>query len=346
MFKFSKILATSLVLMTGACVEPFSIPLDSEKVYLVVEAILTDIDMYQTIDIHETHNYAQNTYNKPIANLNVEIIVNDSETIHLTPAGGSTYALPPGFQIQPGSNYQLRFQKADDTIYESTIEKTTKVAGINRIFDEFEATGIKAELKDIPANFVYVDFQDNPNEKEFYAWNWTLWEPQFFCRLEFYDYYCSSRCWEIIQNKDFNVFSDIYTNGKPTYGKLIAKIPYYSLDGALLEIKQQAVSEQAFNYFKLLSNQLQNTGTLVDTPPAAIVGNIKNTKNPNEPVGGIFSVASTVKQKYWLSRTNGHGKAMPITLLGRVPNPPPNFVAYPCLESPTRTPNKPEGWVD
>lgn len=342
----SKIFVIALVLLTGACVTPFEIDLNSEKKYLVVEGTLTDIDTDQTINIHETYNFEQNSYNVPIVNLKVEVVVNGSETIHFTEKGNGNYALPFSFRIQPGITYKLRIQKPDGTIYESTEEKTTRVVNIDRIFDEFEVDGIKGDLRNLPANYVYLDFKDNPDTQDFYLWTWKLWENQLVCRTDYYDYYCTSKCWEILTNKDFNVFSDVYSNGKPTFGKLIAKIPFYSFDGALLEIKQQAVSEQVYRYFKLVSEQTQTSGTLVDTPPAAIVGNIRNINDPTEPVSGVFSVASTVKQKYWLDRKNGYGKASPIGLLGRLPVPPSNGVTYPCLEGSTRTPKKPEGWVD
>ena len=338
---------TSLVLLTGACVTPIEIELPSDKKYLVIEATLTDIDTEQTINIHETYNFEKNTYNVPTLNLKVEIVVNGSEIISTTEKGkGGDYALPFNFRIVPGNTYKLRIKKPDGTTYESSEEKTTQVAAIDRIFDEFEVAGIKGERKDIPANYIYLDFKDNPDEKDYYIWTWTLWERQYICYTNYYDFYCNRDCWEILYSKEFNVFSDIYSNGKNTNGKLIGKIPFYSFDGALLEIKQQAVSEQVYRYFKLVSEHSQNSGTLVDTPPAAIVGNVKNIINPTEPVAGVFSVASTVKQKYWLDRKNGLGKAAPIGLLGRMPLIAPNAQPYPCIDGPGRTPFKPEGWIN
>jgi hypothetical protein len=345
MLKISKIGALALVLLTGACVTPFEIDLNTEKKYLVVEGTLTDIDLDQSINIQETYNFEKNTYNVPVLNLKVDILVNGSETIHCSEKGEGHYALPSSFHIQSGATYQLRFQKPDGTTYESDEEKTTKVAAIDRIFNEFEVNGIKDGLKNIAANYIYLDFRDNPDTQDFYLWTWKLWENQVTCKTDYYDYYCNSKCWEILYNKDFNVMSDIYSNGQSINGKLVARIPFYSFDGALLEIRQQAVSEQVYRYFKLIAEQSQKNGTLVDTPPAAIIGNIKNINNPGEPVAGVFSVASTVKQRYWLDRKNAVG-AIPIGILGRTPVTTSNGPTYPCIESSTRTPRKPEGWVD
>ncbi|RYU96541.1 DUF4249 domain-containing protein [Emticicia agri] len=343
---FSKIAVITLVLFAGACVTPFEMNVSSAKKYLVVEGNLTDTDEEQNITIHETYNFEKDSYNVPTLNLKVEIVINGSETVRSTEKGNGSYVFPYGFRIYPGTAYQLRITKPDGTVYESSEEKTTQVPAIDRIFDEFESQGIAGELRDIPANYIYLDFKDNPEEKDYYVWTWKLWERQYYCYTNYYDFSCDSECWEILYNKDFNVFSDVYANGKSNYGKLIGKIPFYSFDGALLEIEQKTISAQVYQYFKLVSEQSQKSGTLVDTPPAAIVGNIKNIHDITEPVAGVFSVASIVKQKYWLDRKNGYGKAVPVNVLGRAPVPAPNARPYPCVEGPGRTPWKPEGWIN
>ncbi len=127
-------------------------------------------------------------------------------------------------------------------------------------------------------------------------------------------------------------------------GKLAAEIPYYQTNGALIEIKQQRISYDSYQFLKLLKNQVQNTGTLVDTPPEALVVNIRNLTNPDEKVAGAFMVASVSSVKYWISREDANGKASPIGLLGRKPLTSPAGVLMPCIASRTRTPIKPNGW--
>lgn len=156
--------------------------------------------------------------------------------------------------------------------------------------------------------------------------------------------YCNQDCWEILSNDDIDIFSDVYTNGKPIVGKLAAEIPYYQTNGALIEIKQQRISYDSYQFLKLLKNQVQNTGTLVDTPPEALVVNIRNLTNPDEKVAGAFMVASVSSVKYWISREDANGKASPIGLLGRKPLTSPAGVLMPCIASRTRTPIKPNGW--
>ena len=210
-------------------------------------------------------------------------------------------------------------------------------------------------------------------------WTWKLWELQeicvtcvngrYFksgalrdalgCRKEngllnqWFDYFCNGDCWDLFFSKELNVFSDIYTNGNVITGKLVAKIPYYQEEGGLIEIQQQSVSPDAYRYFKLIADQVQSNGNLVDTPPSGIIGNVKNINNANEPVAGLFMVTSIKKRKYWIDRKSAKGKAFPIGLLDHtiIPEPPDDLdperpPLVPCIESPTRTKIKPEGWID
>lgn len=345
--KHRKILMMLLSVWAYACVEPFGTLSENSLDKLVVDATITDEDMPQKIRIHKSVAKGEIAFREPIANLKVDILVNRKEVISLTHQGEGVYALPENFRAKSGESYQLIFQKPDGTNYESTEQIMPKGVKVDRLYDTFATEGIDTGTKKIPANNLYVDFQDPANEQNYYTWSWTLWERQFICHTEFsVDYYCRQNCWEILRNDTWNIFSDIYSNGKTVYNKLVAQIPYYQYGGALVEIKQLAISGEAYRFLKTLSEQTERTGTLVDTPPAAIVGNVRNLTNPAEPVVGFFMVGSASAINYWLSRENAQGKANPVGLLGRKPNPNRFGATAECIEGPTRTLQKPFWWKE
>ena len=365
----------TLLLWVCACVEPFNLKFKSQLKILTIEATITDTELEQTVKITESINNSGSTYASPVTKATVEILVNGSEKISLIERSGGIYVLPASFRTRLGSTYKLFFQKSDGTKYESGIETQSTAPEITKVYDEFKIDGIGSVDNYAPANYVYIDTQDPADQKNNYLWSWKLWERQnicascmggrFFltpapgaCRQENaflntnFDYTCNGSCWDIFYNRDLNVANDIYSNGKPIIGKLIGKIPFYLGAGALIEITQQTISAEAYRYFKLLADQVQNNGSLVDTPPAAIIGNIKNMANPDEPIAGFFMVTSVRTVRYWLSRENGIGKVRPIGLLGHPFNPEPQGAdtsrppLAPCLEGKFRTPKKPTGWID
>ena len=362
----------------SACVEPYSLPTIPGTKILTIDATITDTSEQQTIKITESVTLSSYSYSIPIKNAKVELLVNGTEKIQLTETTSGTYALPKSFLTKTGSTYQLLFEKSDGTKYESGKETMVSVPEITSVYDQFLEKDRTSG--DIPTHNIYLDTKDPVAEKNNYLWSWILWERQDICRscensrffttpaplgsciyeeeykdVPFFDYICDKTCWEVIHSTSLNVFSDIYSNGLTITGRLVAKIPYYSEKGCLVEIKQQSISAPAYRYLKLLADQVQNNGGLVDTPPAAIIGNVKNINKPDEIIAGFFMVTGVRTVKYWLTRENAKDKnARPLTLLNHTinfeptsePPEPPRPPMAPCLVSKTRTPNKPNGWVE
>ncbi len=114
-----------------------------------------------------------------------------------------------------------------------------------------------------------------------------------------------------------------------------------------------SLSANAYRYLKLIQDQSVNTGTLADTPPAPIKGNIENTADKNELTLGYFSVSMVEENRYWLLRDNV-ANAQPNGLFsiknGRDPILEPSSVSRPaiplaiCVSSGNRTSTSPAGW--
>lgn len=370
----------SIGLWVCSCIEPFEISFPQGKKVLTVDATITDTAEEQTFSITESENRNSVVYSFPVRQARVEVLVNKSERVLLVEKSPGIYVLPRSFRLKTGNNYQLLFEKSDGTKYESGEEIMASVPEINKVYDEFRMEGNETQVGYDPASYIYLDTTDPAGEKNNYVWTWRLWEKQIICKschgsrfyidplpegkclveekfkdIPYFDYACNGNCWDIFYNTTINVFSDVFSNGKPIIGRLIAKIPYHFKEGALLEIKQQSVSPAAYRYLRLLVDQGQNTGSLVDTPPAAVIGNIKNVTAPEEEIAGFFMVSGIRTVRYWLSRENAKdSKAVPTGIIGHQiyyepnsePPEPPRPPLAPCLPGKFRTNVKPEGWLN
>lgn len=383
-----------MVLFAGlyACVDTFNPVLNLNTNLLVVEGVLTDLPVTQAITLSRSRSTADSNLTAPVTDAQVQVIVNETTPFSLSETQPGRYELPATFRGRVGDRYQLRFATTDGTRYESTPETMVSVPAIQRVYDQYNPKG-PARFADglpTPASDIFVDFQDPAGQRNFYLWRTRLYERQEWCAsckqgryfvddvgpvgtgpinvrgcvpdkelgvYEFYDYICRDDCWDIFYSTTINILADSYTNGQPQVGRLVAQVPVYQKDPALIDVEQLSLTAGAYRYYKLFQDQTQNTGTLVDTPPAPIVGNVRNVANANENVIGYFSASSVALNHYWLDRANvtsGTFRGLFYAQTGRNPNvelprkdPPEYGKGLPsaiCIPSPTRTNVRPQGW--
>lgn len=375
------------------CVQSYDPHLMLDANLVVVNGIITDQAGPQTISLSRSRSSADSVNaSSPITKATVQILVNGTPvTLTEDALQPGLYALPTGFRGQVGSTYQLQFKTAGGVEYQSSVETITAVPPVRKAYDQFNTNGPKltANALPTPVNDIYVDFQDPADSRNFYLWRWRLYESQQWCAscqqgryvvndigpvgsgpvnvigcvqdpklgiYNIYDYQCRSLCWEIFYSSAVNVFSDVYTNGQKQVGYKVASIPIYQLDNALISIEQLSLSASAYRYYKLFADQTQNTGTLADSPPAPISGNVKNVNNSQENVVGYFSAASVAVNNYKIIRSNAPVSAGQFQGLfyyqnNRRPNVEvlngtygkgvPSAV---CIPSRTRTDQLPPGW--
>ncbi|MFN4146355.1 MAG: DUF4249 domain-containing protein [Runella sp.] len=367
-FSSLRILLLASILL--GCVEEYDIRYNLDAKVLTVEGFVTETLGGTQVSINTSVGNGGNSYSEPLKGCTVELLT-DNGTVPFREVVSGVYAPAATFQGQSGKSYQLRFRTPDGQTYLSSKETLTTVPPIKKVYQTFDPKGLldRTGQRVLASTFdIYLDFDDPRETQNFYLWRWKRYEFQDICitceggtlntnggvciksnarNPPTYDYQCDRPCWEVFYNQDVNIFSDVFSNGQMVQGRLIAKVPFHSTQGCLLEIEQIGLSREAFLYYQLLRDQVQTTGTLTDTPPAPIIGNITNINNPSDKVVGYFGAASSQKIAYWVTR-NERPDGIRRPLLGRptlleepTPFRPP---VYPCVMSRTRTPIRPEGW--
>jgi hypothetical protein len=370
-----------LALGFSSCIDDYNYDFTGKNKVLVVEGFLTsDALNPDTIKIQYSNYLDGSTYISQITGVNASIsIVGTGKEIKLIEQKGGNFLPPKDFQIKSSEKYVLKFTLPNGNQYESSPEQIISTPPILKTYDKFNA---KSRLSEdgkaiLSANEVYLDFQDTPNQKNFYLWRYTHYERIVHCascfrtnqgttgydarkgscaylfpsyiRIPYYDYQCDGECYSIFKGREANVMSDVVSDGQVVTGRQIAKVPYYYPFGCLVEIQQMSISPSTYSFYKILESQSQTNGGLADSPPAAIVGNVRNLTNPEERVAGYFSVAEIQSKKHWVKRTDSSGDYDLIlghAAFEEAPSPlditrPPKA---PCVKSATRTNVKPVGW--
>ncbi len=364
-----------------ACEEPFEIIYDLNKGVVIIDAVLTDEADQQIIIVKESKILTTNKVSAvvPLQKCTVEILVNGSTKISFTENSNDpgSYLGPFGFKAVLNNTYQLIVKTPFGKTFKSKIEKLEKGVEIKNVYQKLEITGKPIDKNFKAVHKIFLDTTDPANTKNYYLWDWNLYEANEICktcepgerfylkpnptcikdlppafRNVIYDYECYGACWEILHSNKINIMDDEFSNGKTITARPIADVPIYHLNyGAIIEVKQQSINAAAYRYYKILTDQLQNSGGLADTPPVSLIGNFESAEN--ETIAGYFRVVDESKYYYWVDRTDVlKTDIKPVYLIGRPTNFEPSTEditrppLVPCVKSYTRTNIKPIGWKE
>lgn len=371
----------SILFLSFSCTEEFEQIYNTTKKIIIVEGMITNSDNLSPIILKEslTERAAGSNF-RAIKGATVEVIINGSEKITLTEGEEGQYYFDPSFEGIVGNTYQLKFSTPNGNQFESSADVLEPAVPIQKISHVLDERGIKTGDGEVSAAYLlYSDFQDPENRKDHYFWQWKLYEQQPICRscLGGYwypepaplgtctedrwltraginiDYQCEGNCWEMIYSDELEANSDELSNGNLVKNQYVGKIPIYQWTTSLLEVYQYSVSKQVYDFINLSQKQSVISGGLADTPPAALVGNIRCTNDESINTSGLFIVAARDIFRYWLDKKDVIKANTPqVGLLGgrKIRLEPQSMDTTrpplaPCLEGPTRTSIIPEGWM-
>lgn len=371
----------ALLLACLACVEPLDEIFLGETPIIIVDARFTNIAEENYVRLSKSENNGRSSViYRSISNATVKLVIDNATEVLLTETEDGLYSFPQDILCEVGKTYKIDILTPDGTQIYSVDENVTESSvPIKKSYAIYEKDQLTQGTVKYDGHEVYLDFEDPANQENYYMWDWTYYEKQYYCytctgqyyfrdersgdagecrddnrarRGRVYDYSCEKDCWEIIRNNDVYIQNDEFSNGLEVKAKNIASIPLYSTNGALVDIKQHSINKKAYAFLKLVKSQGQDTGGLADTPPATLSGNLYST-NAQQPIAGYFMLSQASQDLFWLDRSD---ILQSVNILGlfnpsRRPSPEPSGLdttrppLAPCNNSSKRTSIRPTGWL-
>ena len=318
------LLVVLILLLTG-CIDPIDIKNSQQGSHLVVEAAFTN---------DPEHNYVRLTYSQPYAepymkyekNAIVAVHSNNGEVYSFAyDAATNTYYPTAGaaaFGI-PGQDYMLKVSLGP-RVYQSewvTMKKPVPIDTVHFEIDEqqFAFKGDRAK-KLYDGYRVLVDYKDPAGEKNFLRWSFLTTYEVATQPWDYVDFEgnprpkdCCAKCLLTEKLDRFKVIDDRLSNGKHVINQEVLFMPFYRYLGVKNKLKvfQYSVTEEAYEFYRLMEQQKEATGTVFDPPPARIVGNMRNVNSEVEQVIGFFDVASVVTKQVTILRDDINHNFLP-----------------------------------
>jgi len=283
----SKIYLITLLIALG-CIDKIEVDTSTEPERLVVDGFITNKPGEYTIKLSTTVKFS-NEYNTPVSNAVVKLISASGEIEEFKETITGTYVSCPDYYAKTGEVYKLQIE-VDGKVIESTeqmlpdqtnFENLKYVPDRKRFFREVDNAVISEPGVTIKTYLPPTD------QKRFYLWDLEATFIFDATRARSDDI---ERCW-VTNRTDFQ---DIYIHEdlEGGYEKDIAFIiasDNMSIDYSLL-VKQYNISEEAYTFWNFIKKQKENSGSIFDTPPFSIGGNMSNVQDSKDIILGYFGV--------------------------------------------------------
>ena len=321
-----RIFIFALVLLMG-CIDPVDVDLETQKKHLVVEAYFTNEAKlnYVRLSYSQPHSVPYNEFEEhafvTISSAEGEVYVfrYDKAGFYYPEAGAMAYGVP-------GHTYVLNINVGSKTYRSEQImmNEPLPIDAVHFEVDEQTYAFPGVREKELYTGYnVLVNYKDPAEYKNFLRWSFST---QYEVNTQPWDYIdpmtglpapkdCCIQCFLYEKLELLKVADDRLVNGRDVKNKAVLFIPFEKYLGVKnkLTIYQHSITEEAYDFFRILELQKNSTGTVFDPPPAEVKGNIKNAADENDVVLGFFDVSGVSVKQITILRSDITYPAPPFT---------------------------------
>lgn len=295
------ILSVIFVLL-NSCITQFVPQIEEDKELLVVQGLITDNQVTDTIKLSRSLPLGQVSAARPVSGCTVTISENTGNIYYLMETNPGTYITPALFKGEVGRFYTLhiRLNSPNRNInYESTPMEMKPVPPIDSLY--YEKTIIQKPegfFKGINGCQVYLNTYDPENKCKYFRWNFSeTWIVKLLFPVQ------NHICWITENSHLINVKSTAAFNESKIsrYNiNYISNITDRLLWKYSILVNQYSMTEDEYIYWGKIQNITEQVGGLYDIIPASVSSNIRCIEDPSEQVLGYFSVSAKVSKRIFI----------------------------------------------
>jgi len=303
---------------TYSCVDPFNPPRENYEELLVVEAFISDDDTAQLVRL---------SISSPI-DLS-EFLPQVGATVVVEEVGGQTYIFRESsdgdylsdvneFKPTIGNSYVLRITLPDGTRFSSKPVVMKETAPLKDLY--FRQTSFISQISESREEGfeILIDTEAQGDEPAYFRYEWDETYQLSAPNTTFLDYDFETQdifpreelisvCWRDRISRATNVITTEGLTTTEINEHPILFIPFN--DPALkerysIEVRQYAIDRDGYRFWTELKESNELTGSLFDTQPYPLVGNLVNETNPEIPVLGYFDVASVSSERIFIDNSD------------------------------------------
>ena len=345
--RLKKLLNFIILIGTCSCIDPVDIKVSSAGEKLVVDGLISDSEGPYTVKLSKSLPF-DNTQVLPVyfvpesgAVVTIEDDLGNS-FLFAEQDPGVYKSDPAAFRGEVGRAYKLKIITSGGVAYQSDPEMIVPVPPIDSLIYEYykyprffiNSAGTPVVFDDY-AFRLSVKVNDPSSERNYYRWK----VDGIFEFFSLTDNPEIMQCWAPLSRLEpgIMVTDDRFVDGKP-FIEPLAIILYDRPTYFLAMVEQYSLSAEAFEYWNQVKKQQQNTGSIFDSTPAQIKGNIYRTDNTDEMALGYFGATAVTRDSILFQRFKASGLVSPTR--------PKDIIPGDCrFQEPNATNIKPPGFI-
>lgn len=296
------LLITGILISTG-CIEPYTAPLSKNAPdLLVVDGFLNSTDGEVVVMLTRTMPLGDLSEAPVVNNATIHLEASDNQSTELNFQGNGTYILT-GLSVDENQTYRIRITSGQSEYVSDfvAIKPTPEIDSVT-----WRQSNDNIEID--------VHTHDVTGKSRYYLWTYDeLWQYRafYYTYLKWVNGEVISQtpednithCWDDDQSSKILIGSSVRLSEDVIHALPIHYIPRGDRRISVLysiEVKQSAISEATYNFYKDLRKTTEELGGLFDPQPGRVLGNIRSTTDPNEAVLGIFNAGTVSKKRLFI----------------------------------------------
>ncbi len=297
------------------CVEPFTPQISNYADLMVVEAFITDQPSSHFVKLSRSYPISSRL-SSPEAGAMITLTSESGVKQLFQETSPGYYEFTTGFTPIVGESYILQIVSNDGKEFNSDPVIMKETPPIEDLY--YDKKSLPTKNTDALNNGyqIYANSAASDQEKVFMKYEWEdTWEfaTPFESFLE-YNFETNSVfvreenisvCWRGDISTDIKLASNEGRNstniqGQPikfvSFGEATLRVKYSIL------VKQFALSEESYQFWKDLKDSNESTGTLYDSQPFQVISNITNVQDNTIPVLGYFEMTTEASKRIFITK--------------------------------------------
>ncbi len=293
------ILHILFVFLTG-CISSYNLEHDTNENLLVVDGKITQENTQHELTLRRSTATSSTDYNAVTgARISLYDDMGNSEMYYEFEKGKYLFE---GSVLErvPSRSYYLEIQLPDERIYRSLPQIMPEIVKPDKLYFELEEIEEISDLENIIIKRYLNLYINTPvlKDNQGYHFIWRMDHAYSFAELQCSPLKTPLTCY--ITRKLINDNLKIFTSEDLSGGELrdfrvgsIAILPNWEFfEKHFFNVAQHSITKEAYIYWETVKKVAQSTGSIFDTPPGPINGNIYNVNDPDERVLGFFEVSA------------------------------------------------------